>query len=347
MINETVAMMVKYKYSLKIVFFSLITLILPACSQDNDAQEQVKTSLYQDTIKIGAVAWPGYLALYIADVKGYFNEAGLNVQLIRYNSLGELSKDYVNGVLLGRANLNIEAINESAQGLKHKAVVIIDYSNGSDGIVANKTIKSIADLKGKKVGYDPGTLEEYILSHALMSYQLSLKDIEPVASNAEDVIDLLKDGSLLAAVTYEPYLTVLINEGYHTIYTSKEAPGLITDILTFRSDFIEQQEETITAIVTAYFRGIDLWRNNPDEAIAILAKEFSVTKTEAEAQLKGVYILNLQENKVAFSFSAGLKSLYGSMRKTAAFFHRNAKENSIDIAVTDQLIEPGFIKSLK
>lgn len=334
------------RYSFIAMGFIVTTLVVVACSQDSGPKQPEKPSLYQATIKIGAVAWPGYLALYIADAKGYFKEEGLNVQLIRYGSLGELSRDYVNGLLLGRANLNIEAINEAAQGLEHKAVVTIDYSNGSDGIVANKTIKSIADLKGKKVGFDANTLEEFILSHALMTYQLSLTDIKPVDSNAEDVIHLLKDDTIQAGVTYEPYLTSLIHEGFHSIYTSKEAPGLITDILTFRTDFIEQQEDTIQAIVTAYFRGIDLWINNPDEAIVILAKEFSVTKADAKAQLTGVYILNLKENKVAFSFSAGLKSLYGSLRKTAAFIHRNAEEGTIDIAATDQLIEPRFIQAL-
>src|SRR3989337_2989254 len=143
---------------------------------------------YQGKIVIGTETWPGYLPLYVARDKGYFREAGLDVEIKRYIALGELSKDYVAGKIQGRANLTLDAINESLNGLDHKVILAIDYSNGSDAIVARQGIKNIPDLKGRRVAYEVGTLEEVFVAWALGENNLSLSDIVPVPGNPEESI---------------------------------------------------------------------------------------------------------------------------------------------------------------
>src|SRR3989344_4584222 len=95
---------------------------------------------YQGKITIGYTFWPGYGALYLASDKGYFKEAGLDVEVKPYDSWTALSQDYVAGVIQGKANLTLDAISEAYDGLDHKIVLAIDHSNGSDGIIANSQI---------------------------------------------------------------------------------------------------------------------------------------------------------------------------------------------------------------
>ncbi len=301
---------------------------------------------YEGIITIGMETWTGYFPLIVARDKGYFKEAGLNVEIKRYIALGELSKDYVAGKMQGRANLTLDATQESLKGLDHRVVLAIDYSNGSDAIVARKDIESVPAFRGKRVGYEPDTLEEFFIVWALSEKNMSLSDIVPVSANPEETAKKLKAGEVEVAVSHEPFLSQFIATGdFHVVYSSKDAPGLITDILTFRKDFIDQYPGTVEAILAAYFKGLKFWKEHPAEANAITAKEFADTPEGIAAQLKGIKMLDERDNQIAFTFAAGLKSLYGNMRQIGKFVLKHSAKNVSSIN-TDNLIERRFIKKM-
>jgi NitT/TauT family transport system substrate-binding protein len=289
------------------------------------------------------VVWPGYLPLIIADHLGYFKEAGLNVEIKRYDALSEISKDYVSGKLQGRANLTLDMINEYLEGLDHKVILVIDYSNGADAIMAREDIQSLKDVQGKKVAYESNTLEEFFLTWVLNEENLSISDVESVPANPEEAAKLLQEGKVDVGVSYEPFISKLTaSHNFHTLYSSKQAPGLIADVLTFRSDFLKAYPETVEVFVKAYFRGLQFWKQHPENALAILAKEFGTTPEDVNHQLSGVAILDEKDNQTAFTFAAGFQSLYGNLRFLGSFVKQHRNINShLD---TDQLIERRFIK---
>ncbi len=304
------------------------------------------TPLYSGTITIGTETWPGYLALYVARDLGYFKDARLNVQIKRYVALGKLSEDYVAGKMQGRANLTLDMVNESLQGLNQKAVLVIDYSNGSDAIVAGPNTLALKDARGKRVAFEPNTLEEFFITWALKQVGLTLADIHVAVANPEESAQQLAAGQLDVAVSHEPFLSKILGSGqFHSLYSSADAPGLITDILTFRTDFLEAHPDTIRAIMQAYFRAIQFWKEHPEQADAILAKEFGDSAESIAAQLQGVKLLDERENHTALTFAAGVQSLYGNMRQIGEFVkeHRGRAAEECD---TDRLIEPRFIREI-
>ena len=318
---------------------------LSSCSRSPSSSSQDKP-LYQGTITIGAETWPGYLPLFVARDLNYFREAGLNVEIKRYIALGELSRDYVAGKMQGRANLTLDAVNEALEGLNHKIVVAIDYSNGSDAIIARQGIETIADIKGKRVGLEPNTLEEFFMAWALDKNGLSLDDVVVVPGNPEKTAQQLKAGEIDVAVSHEPFLSqFLAEEAFHPIYSSADAPGLITDILTFRSDFIQAYPETVEAFVRAYFRAVRYWKDHPAEACAIVAKEFQDSPEGIAKQLGGIRLLDEADNRTAFTFAAGLQSLYGNLHQVKEFVakHRNNADVPLD---SDTLIDRTFVKTI-
>jgi NitT/TauT family transport system substrate-binding protein len=298
-------------------------------------------------ITIGTETWPGYLALYVAQEKGYYRDEGLDVRIKRYVALGELSKDYLAGKMQARANLTLDAVNERLQGLDHRAVLAIDYSNGSDAIAAREGIGHVKDFAGRRVGYEPNTLEEFFLSWALAQNGLSLRDVISVPGNPEQTVALLKSGKIDVAVTHEPFLSAALQPGkIHAVYSSAQAPGLITDILTFRSDFIESRPAAVEGVIRAYFRALDFWKKHPREAHAVLAREFGTTPKSIQEQMKGIRMLDLRDNRTTFSFASGLQSLYGNMRKTGEFVQAHQEKNQLKAFATDDLIESSFIRTL-
>lgn len=303
--------------------------------------------LYPGKVTIGHVPWPGYLGLYVAIDKGYFADAGLDVEIRSYASLADASRDYQEKKIQGKANLNSEAIQEAYQGLDHKVVLVIDHSNGADGIIASRKIADLSALKGKRVAFEVGTLEEFFLHHALDAYSLDIKDIVSINLNPEKAAEALVSGSADVAVTYEPYMSRALNEsGGHLIYSSADAPGLIVDMLTFHSDFVRQYPDTVERIIKAYFKAFQFWKEHPEEAHVILAKHLGITPDDAKKQLEGVRLLSLLENKTTFTFSAGVESLYGNMRQTAEFIKVIQGATSTRMIDSDTLIDPSFIKNL-
>ena len=108
-------------------------------------------NLHADPIKIGYSDWPGYTVLEVAKQKGWFKDAGLDVDLVWFEyspSIDAFAAGKIDGVTIVAG----DDLVTGSSGTKSKIVCLIDYSEGSDMIVGGKGINSIKDLKGKKVG---------------------------------------------------------------------------------------------------------------------------------------------------------------------------------------------------
>ena len=322
----------------------LVLFFLPRQVQAADAPK--KGEFYTGPVIIGTETWPGCFPLYVAEEKGYFKKAGLNVQVKLYVALGDVSKDYVAGKIQARSNLTFDAVKESLEGLDHKTVLAIDYSSGADAIVARNDIRSVQDFKGKRVGYEADTIEEFFLTWILAENGIQLSEIVPVFANSEETAKMLQEGQLDIVVAHEPFMSKLIATGrFHVVFSSADVPGLITDILTFSSDFIETHPETVQAIVGAYFKALAFWKAHPAEANAIMAKKLNDTPEGISKQLEGVTMLDEAGNTTAFTFGPELLSLYGNMRQVGKSVLRHQKEDSGKLD-TDKLVERKFIKKV-
>jgi NitT/TauT family transport system substrate-binding protein len=102
-----------------------------------------------DPIKIGYSDWPGYTVMEIAKQKGWFKDAGLDVNMIWF----EYSPS-IDAFAAGKIDADMIVAGDDmvtgATGAKSKIVCLVDYSEGSDMIVGGPGMGSIKDLKGKK-----------------------------------------------------------------------------------------------------------------------------------------------------------------------------------------------------
>src|SRR3546814_17754588 len=76
-----------------------------------------------------------------------------------------------------------QVVASVAKGLKHRVVMPIDFSNGGDAIVADASVQSVADFKGKKVGFNQLSPSDFMLAYALQQNGMSDKDIDAVKMN--------------------------------------------------------------------------------------------------------------------------------------------------------------------
>ena len=123
-------------------------------------------------------------------------------------------------------------------------VVAIDDSNGGDGIVAVKDIKSIADLKGRKVAVNEGSVSEFYLNVLLGKAGLKESDLNTVNMTAADAGGAFVAKRVDAAVTWEPWLTKGKSTDFgHLLVDSSTTPGLITDVIIVKTGLGERAPE--------------------------------------------------------------------------------------------------------
>ena len=116
----------------------------------------------------------------------------------------------------------------------------------------------------------------------------------------ESIPGAMASGSLPIGVTYEPNVSQILGmpgDKYHVVYSSKDAPGLITDVLVFDEKVIAKRPLAIKAMLAGYLDGLAYMQAHPDEAAKIIGKVLHSAVANAE-QISGVDIDNLTVKQV-------------------------------------------------
>jgi NitT/TauT family transport system substrate-binding protein len=286
----------------------------------------------EDQVTLATVAWIGYAPFYVAVEKNLFEKHGVKVALKDFADPALIPAALQSGGIQGAMYTYDQVINLVANGNAYRVVMPIDYSNGADAVVALKSINSMAELKGKKVAYPFATCDNLLVAYGLQKAGLTEADVEGLDTTPENVAAALVGGAS-AGATYEPNISKIVkldvNGGYHTIYTSASAPGLITDILYFSTDYIAKNPKAVENVIKGYIDGMAFMKEHSDEAYAIVAKYFSTTVDDVKEQAKGAYNIPVSEMAGYFTPHDDAKSLFTSGK-----------------LISDVLIKRGQIKSV-
>lgn len=225
------------------------------------------------SLKLAHSTWVGYGPFYIARDKGFFKEEGVEVELV----IMEDTPIKMGALMAGQIDLVASTVDEfpiyMKPGKMLHYVLAVDNSKGGDGVVANKDITSIADLKGKKVAFEQGSVSQFFLNALLKDAGMTEADIEPVNMAATDAGVAFAAKQVDAAVTWEPALSQgAKSEHGHMLLTSADKPGLITDVVATTAETAVEKKDDIAAFVRAWYKAVDYSKSNPDDANAIMAK---------------------------------------------------------------------------
>ncbi len=268
------------------------------------------------SMKIGTVVWIGYSPFYVAEALDLYKKYNLKVKLQVFSDPALIPSAIASGAVDGGMLTYDQVIGQVAEGRAQKVVMPIDYSNGGDAIVADKSITKVADFKGKKIGFNPLSPSDFLLSYALKTAGLSDKDISPISMTPEMVPAAMASSQMPIGVTYEPSLSQILSQGggkkFKVVFSSKDAPGLIADVLVFDEKAIKAKPSEITGIVKAYLDGMAYMKAKPEESYKIIGKFMGVSAKEVKEQLTGVYNIPLAEMPKAFAKSTETTSYYGS-----------------------------------
>ena len=226
-----------------------------------------------ETLLIGHSTWVGYGPLFLARDKRFFEEGGVNVELKNFEDPKSRFFALVSGKLDGIATtLDTASLYWSTEH-PFRSILGLDDSKGGDGIVAIDSIKSIKELRGKRVAYNKGSVSHFFLSVLLRQNGMTESDIQSIQMQQDDAGAAFVAHKVDAAVTWEPWLSrAKRTPGGRVLVDSSSTPGLIVDILLFRSDVIKNHPDAVNATVQGWYKAVDYWKRNPDESDALMAK---------------------------------------------------------------------------
>lgn len=270
-----------------------------------------------ETLRIGYSDWPGWVAWQVAIEKGWFKEAGVDVKFDWFDYVASMDA-FSAGKLDAVAMTNGDTLVTGAAGAKSVMILINDYSNGNDMIVAQPGINGIKELKGKKIAVELGFVDHLLLLNALKDNGMTEDDVQLVNSPTNETPQVLASGQVAAIGAWQPSSGMALKQvpGSKPIYTSSNAPGLIYDVLAVSPQSLALHRADWEKVIKVWYRVVKYFYDpkTRDDAVKIMASRVGVTPAEYKTFVDGTKILKLNEAKKAFAKGKGLSSIYGSSK---------------------------------
>lgn len=226
-------------------------------------------------IKVGVSPVLSSAAIFIAEKKGYFKKAGLNLELLTFDSSGAAMTP-----LLGKGELDVGAGNISSgllnainEGVDIKIVADKGHTPEGPGYMAllvrsehlkSGRYKTLKDLKGFKVGLTSlgGVSQQILFEKFLAKAGLKAADVEYLKMSYPEMNVAFDKNELDAAIQLEPYVAQAVrrNLAKKVADASEVYPGQQSGVLIYSASFAARKTES-TAFMSAYLKGVRDYNN--------------------------------------------------------------------------------------
>lgn len=292
-------------------------------------------------LRLGTNVWPGYEPLYLAGQLGYLGDR--SVRLVEYLSASEVLRAFRNNALEAAA----VTLDEALLLLQHEVPVhiflVTDISDGGDVILARPELADFESLAGKRVGVEGGALGAYVLARALEMHDLALDAIEIIQLEIHEHEAAYKRGEVDAVVTFEPERTKLLAAGAKELFTSREIPGEIVDVLIVHRRYASIHADALEHLARSWFKALAYLEQHPQDAARRMSKRLRVNPEAALASLEGLRLPDYEENLALLDGpSAGLLEV--ARRLEAVMLDKQLLSAPVEL---DRLLAPGVIKAAR
>ncbi len=243
------------KFGYALLALALVAVVFGGISEVGKAQEG-------RVYKVGTVQWIGWSAAHVAEAKGFFKEAGVDVKVFNFNSNQE-----VHAAIKGkRIDLGFDMIGTIVglymNGEPVKILAETDWSHGGDKIIVKKGV-DLGAKKGSAMGvYIQAPSIEYFLNLYLSQHGQKISDFKVAEMDPEILSDNFIAGRLPVIVNYDPQALRAEREGDGEVAaTSATYPGCIPEGMFARTDVLaEIPPEDLVKIIKGYVKAAE-WLN--------------------------------------------------------------------------------------
>ena len=285
--------------SSKIIIGAIVVLVgvvgVVFWSQKQQPSENQKFTLSANT-------WVGFGPFWLAQEKGFFADEGVDVEIVTLEDTAQRKAAMIKGDIDGLGDTVDLLVLARDEKVPSVAVMEVDVSNGADGILVAEGIESIRDLKGKRIAVQRNFVSEAFLDYVLQKNSMSSTDVQKVDTEAGAAGAAFVSGNVDVAVTFEPWLSKAQERkgGGKVLVSSADEPGVIVDILTINENYLTQNPEVVKKVMRAWFKAVNYWKENPQEANVIMARHYDVPPEEFADIISGLIWPSHEENIAYF-----------------------------------------------
>lgn len=272
----------KKTFSLKTALFAALAIV---------ASVPAPGAVPGEKIRAGYLPTTGHAKFFIAQEEGFFKEEGLNVELVEFSNSAD-------GLAALRARkLDIAAFGTSAPFLhisRGADLRIIGGVMGEDAAIFTtkknaETLKTVADLKGKKIATVRLSSGDAILRGALSEAGLNWKkDVRLFElKNPPAVQEAVRTGQVDAGITWGPYDIRAEQAGLFVAIRSRDLyPGHPCCRLTVNTASVRENPETWVKFLRAFLKAEKFSQTHREATVTHIQKYFEI---DAETIHRGFY----------------------------------------------------------
>ncbi len=326
--------MKKFRLICTLILLGLLFL-LSGCSSNAEGKAGKK-----DVVRIGIQQ--SLSPLWIAKEKGWyeeeFNKLGVEVEWIEFQS----GPPQFEGLAAGKLDLtevgNTPVIGGQAADVPFKEIAVT-----ADGYLANAIlvgadsgIKTIEDLKGKKIAVAKGSSAFGFLYQVLEKNNIDPSEIEIIQLQPDEATPAFENGTVDAWSIWEPFISIqTIRNNAEILVNGKDVNLSSPSFAVARQGIIDEKPEYAETFLEVFARAAEWRTENKDEAIDFFSK---IRELEPEV-VQGVFNnTNYFVSPITEDFNAGQQKIADLL------FDLGAIEKSID---TSKAFDNQFTENLK
>ena len=284
-----------------LVLVAALILTIGAMSVHAEGEPEKVTVIY------GGSSWLGHYPAWVGIEKGLFKNHGLGVLFQNFYASSGRMGSLVAGDLDVASTGSISAIALMASGSKgFKAFGTQDSYATVEGIIAKESIKTIEDLRGKRIAAPFASSAHVLVLDILEQNGLDPdKDLTLLNLKVNEMPAAMGAGEIDACAAWTPHFNKLLNmPGNHMLVNDtafslykkyKLGPG--PDLLVVRTEFAEKYPNTCRAFVKGYFEAVDMLINQPEECAKVLVKLTNLSMEDQMTVLKDITWVKGSEQK--------------------------------------------------
>lgn len=257
-------------------------------------------------VKVAYVPIMKFATMYVAADRGLFKKYGLDVDLEKVKSGTEAIAFLTQGTVdVGGIAIVTSLWNSWNRDLDVRVIApggLEPMKDSPTAVLLSKKaaeagIKTLADLKGKRIGASggPGSGAEYLIAKALERAHLTIRDVNLINVGDPDIPAALDAGSVDAALAAPPYSEKALQSGA-TVMATDLTPGLMTVAFVGSGKFIKERPQVAERFVLALTEAARLMQGNnylSAENLAAYQKFTASTEAALKATKPAVYDPNM------------------------------------------------------
>jgi aliphatic sulfonates family ABC transporter substrate-binding protein len=231
------------------------------------------TAAPREKVRVASPALEQAALIYLADEQGFFQRNGLDVVIEDHDS----GVSALNALLQGKADLAETAeypfVGLAMRGEPVKVVATNDQFE-NDYLVARPEsgIKSLADLRGKRVGLARGTIVEFYLARLLELHGLGMQDITLVDVRPNRFVSAIAGGEVDALIAWQPYVSRIEEQISGAVVLPAQSGQGVFGVLAAQSQWIREHPAALERFLRSLAQAQDYLRRHPAEAQAAVSK---------------------------------------------------------------------------